>query len=84
MIMKFLKQLFGRRPKVDRNKTTENFQSFKKYQEAENESTGAWDSNENLLVKYIFQTKTSPFMGDDDLEEVRKVLKENGVTKKIL
>lgn len=82
--MSFLKWLFKWKKKIDRNKTTKNFQYFEKYYKAENEEKKEYDSHENFLVKYIIKTKLSPFIGDDDLEEARKFLIEQGINKKVI
>jgi hypothetical protein len=65
-------------------KTTEKFQEFKAYYEEENKRTGEWDSDENFLARYIVKYKLSPFVGDDNLQEARKFLKECGINKEIL
>ena len=76
--------LFIWKRKIDRNKTTKNFQGFEKYYKAENQEKKEYDSHENFLVKYIIETKSSPFIGDDNLEEARKLLVEQGIKKKII
>ena len=86
--MNILKRLFKRWHKrwyrVDRSKTTKEFQSFKKYYAVENKKEGKYESDGSFLVRYILQTKLSPFIGDNDLEEARKVLIENRITAKVI
>lgn len=79
----FLKRILGWQT-VDRRKTTDAFYEFKRHYQAVDKRTGAWQSDSNFFLRYILQTKKSPFTGDRNLDEARKVLKENGINQKII
>jgi len=76
------RKLFRRKKKIDRNKTTKNFQSFEHYKKRDNELMGSYQSPETIMATYIAPTKSSPFLGDDDMEEARKFLIEEDFKKK--
>ncbi|OGZ66795.1 MAG: hypothetical protein A3C58_00870 [Candidatus Staskawiczbacteria bacterium RIFCSPHIGHO2_02_FULL_34_10] len=68
--------------KVDRSKTTDEFKTFKDFEIKRNDKKRVWESEENYLVRYIFLTKKSPFIGDNNFREAKKLLIENGVNPK--
>ena len=79
--MDFLRWLFGWRcNRVNRNITTRKFYYFEEYYKIENAKKGKWESHTNLLTRYMLETKSSPFLGDDDLSEAKAFLRENGVS----
>lgn len=66
-------------PKVSRKITTKHFKDFKDYWKPEYEKKNIWHSDDDFLCLYVLRTKRSPFLGDDDLVEIKKFLKENNI-----
>ncbi len=76
--MSFLVWL-GLKKNIDRNKTTEKFEKYKRKRMKENKKNGLWESDENLLLRFTLGTFESPFEGDDEFKEAWRFLKENEV-----
>ena len=72
-------QLVG--PAIDRAKTTEDYQIWRIKKIQSNLVLGRIEREENLFALYVIEEKSSPFMGDEDLQEAQKLLVEMGITK---
>lgn len=80
MIANFLRWLFKRsKLKVSRDTTTKKFDDFEKYYRVEDVEKNIWKSHETFLIRYMLETGLSPFLGDENLQEARKLLKEQGI-----
>ena len=79
LFKRLLCRLLNIRLPIDRAKTTKHFEDFKKYYQEEDRKVKRSDSDENYLLRYIFETKLSPFEGDDNKEEARKFLVEEKI-----
>ena len=85
--MGFFKWFFRwlrRLQKRNRRLQTNEFEAFKRFYQVENKRQGKWEFDNNYLAAYIIQTKKSPFVGDDDLNEAELFLKEQFIFRKIL
>lgn len=74
-----LKLLF--RPKTEIKpfieETTKNFKDFKRFQSIKHPHLA--ETEKNMLCRYVCQTKRSPYVGDQDLEQARDLLIKNGI-----
>jgi hypothetical protein len=77
----WLTRLFS--PKVEdklfNQKTTKHFESFKVFFLLEQESPYSYYSEGDILCRYMFQTKKSPFEDDPDFKLAKATLKRNSI-----
>lgn len=73
-----IKLLGGKSEKPVIRETTQHFKDFVKLYFLENPGV-IYESEDNLLCRYILQTKKSPYVGDESLAMARETLKRNGV-----
>ena len=69
---------FGIKPEPPVEETTQHFKDFVKFYFIENPQS-QYESHNNLLCRYMFTTKKSPFVGDTNFEQAKTTLRRNGI-----